>query len=78
VIGGAEELIRGQEESACIDPEQTPLATFAGGAFAGLIGYIVARQVFPEGPRTDLVIPLTPLSRFADAPREGVGLWRPR
>lgn len=78
VVGAAERIVRGPENASCVETDQPAVAVLGAGVLAGALGYFVSKQFFPDWPRTDLIIPLTPLSRFADAPRTGVGLWRQR
>lgn len=65
--------------STCsLDDDDYSTGEFVGLSLcAGASVFAVTTSALPPPPRrADTVIPIAPLSRFADAPRAGVGLWR--
>lgn len=80
LAGAAEQAISPSDETpTCPYGESLNAGELLGvAACGGVAAFVVADQVLPPTPRrADTVVPISPLSRFYDAPRAGVGLWRP-
>ncbi|MEL6617052.1 MAG: hypothetical protein AAFQ43_15020 [Bacteroidota bacterium] len=78
LAGAVEQAISEDDAPTCPFGEDLNAGELLGvAACSGAVAFVVARQTFPSTPRrADTLVPIAPLSRFIDAPRAGVGLWR--